>query len=121
MNDIFIPDGEADPPTRHVVALGKREELNANLLRAGDLQKTRGSIAVEGQIGVSQIMDHDKIVLFGKLDDALEKIQFDNFSGRIMRETDDQHFRLGPGLLDRFFQVTEKILARNQRNAAQVA
>src|ERR671921_1858411 len=98
MNDIFVADSEADAPTWHVVTLGKREELYPNLLRPGHLQKTGGAIAVERQIGVRQIVYNDKVVLFGKLDDALKKIQFDNFSRRIMRKTDDQHFRLGPGL-----------------------
>src|SRR5688572_13525933 len=120
MNDIFVADGEADAPTWHVVAFGKREELYPNLLGSGYLKKTRRSIAVKCEIGVCQVVDYDQVVLLGKLDDALKKVQFDDFSGRIMGETDDQHFRLGPGLLDGFFEMAEKVLTGNKRNATKI-
>ena len=62
-------------------------------------------------------MNYDKIVFLGGLDDALEKIQLHHLSRRIMGKTDDQHFRLGPTLPDRFLEMAEKFFAGGQRNA----
>jgi hypothetical protein len=66
-------------------------------------------------------VNYDKIVFLGGLDDALEKIELHHLRRRIMRKTDDQHFRLGPTLPDRFLEMAEKFFARGQRNAAQIA
>ena len=66
-------------------------------------------------------MDNEEFVFFCRLNDLLEKIDLDHLRGRIMRETDDQHLRLGPGLADRFVEIAEKLLAGSQRNATQVA
>ena len=87
MNDILVADGEADAPSGHVVALGQREELDADLLGSRHLQKTRRVIAVESQIGVGQIVNNDQVVLLGGFDDPFEKVQLDDLRGRIMRES----------------------------------
>ena len=41
--------------------------------------------------------------------------------GRVVREADDQHLRLGPSLLDRLFEMAEESFAGGQRQTAQVA
>src|SRR4029450_10729198 len=44
-DELRVHAGEADAPTRHVVALRKREELDADLLRSGNLEQARRLIA----------------------------------------------------------------------------
>ena len=117
---VFIAHGESDPPAGHVVTLRKREKFHADILGARYLQKTRRLVAVEGQIGVGEIMDDDKIMLPRCAHHALEEIQLDDFRRRVMRKTDDQHLRLRPGLLDRLFEVGEESLAGRQRQATQI-
>ena len=121
MDDLLVADAKADAPTRHVVALRQREELDADVLGARHLEKTRRLIAVECQIGIGQIVDDDEAMLLGRFDDALKKIQLDHLGRRVMRKADDQHLRLGPGLPDRFFEMAEELFAGGQRNTAQIA
>src|SRR5688500_6137023 len=121
MDDFFVADTKTNAPSRHIVALRQGEKLHADILRARHLEKARRLVAVESQIGISKIVNDEEAMFLGGLDDPLEKSDVDHFSGRIMREADDQHFRLRPSLANRLFEVAEKRLAGRERYAAQIA
>src|SRR3972149_7152761 len=48
VDDVLVTDREANAPAGHVVALRQREELDAHILGAGHLKKTRRVVTVEG-------------------------------------------------------------------------
>ncbi len=60
-------------------------------------------------------------MLLGGFNDSLEESHVDHFGGRIVRKTDDQHFRLRPSLANRLFEVAEKRFAGGERYATQIA
>jgi hypothetical protein len=97
-----VTHGKTYSPTRHVVTFGKREKLHPDLSSPGDLKKAWRLISIEGDIGVSKVMDDEETVLLSKLDNPIEKIQVHNFRRRVMRKVDDQKFGLGPALLNGF-------------------
>ena len=41
-------------------------------------------------------MDHDHLPLAAEVDDALHEVEVDAGAGRVVRERDDEHPRLGP-------------------------
>ena len=120
VNDIAIADGKADPPTRHVIALGKRKELHPKLFGAGHLKKAGRLITVESKIGVRQVVHDDQFVLPRESNDPLEEIQLDNFRGGIMRKTDNEQLGLRPALSDRRFETAQKRLTGGERNTTQI-
>src|ERR1044071_5817193 len=120
VDDVPITDRKSDPPTRHVIAFRKREKFDSAFLSARHLEKARRLVAIEGNIGISQIVDNDKLVLLRKFNDALEEVQLHNRRCRIVRKTNNQQFGLWPGLFDRLFKVTEKTVAIAERNTSQI-
>jgi hypothetical protein len=105
---LFVADHVADPPAGHVVALGHGEELDRDLARARDLQDRRCLIAVEDDIGVGQVMDHQNVVLPGQRDDALEEFEVYAAGGRIARKAENHHLRFRRRLDDAALQLGEK-------------
>src|SRR5688500_5304967 len=120
MDDFFVADTKTNAPSRHLVAHRHGETLHADILRARPLEQAARLLAVESQNGISKIVNDEEAMFLGGLDDPLEKSDVDHFSGRIMREADDQHFRLRPSLANRLFEVAEKRFAGREWNAAQI-
>ena len=85
-NQLGVAAAKAHPPSRHVVAFGKRKELDGNIARAGHLQNTGRLISVEYQIGVGEIVHHPKIMLLGNLHHPLKERQLDTVPGRVGRK-----------------------------------
>jgi len=61
-------------------------------------------------------MHHQHVVLLGQGDHPLEEIQLHALRGRVGREPQDHHLRLGNRTANRPFQLGEKVHARNQRH-----
>ena len=118
VNDFPIADAKTDAPAGHVVAFRQGEKFHADLFGARHLEKTRRFVTVEGQIGIGKIVHDEEAMLLSGPDDPLKKIALDNLRRRVVRKADDQHFRFGPGLANRLFQVAEKSFAGGQRDAA---
>src|SRR3546814_8908042 len=73
IDQLLVAHHETDSPTGHVVAFAHGEELDGDIARTLDLHDGRRHIAVEGDVGVSQIVNHQNIVLFGQGDDRSEE------------------------------------------------
>src|SRR3989338_1357877 len=62
MDHFSVADGKAYPPPRHVITFGKREELDADLLGAGNLKEAWRLVAVEGDVRIGQIVDDEQLL-----------------------------------------------------------
>ncbi|CRI67327.1 hypothetical protein THIOKS1550019 [Thiocapsa sp. KS1] len=111
---------EADAPARHVVALGHGEEFDGDVLRARDLEDRGGTIAVENDVGIGDVVDHPDPVLGGDIDDLLEEVQLDALRRRIPRKVQDQHLGLRPGVLDGALELLEEVHIRRQSHMTHV-
>ena len=120
-HDLPVADHEADPPARHVVALGEREELDPDVLRARHLEERGRHVAVEAEVGVGEVVHHQALVLARKRDDATEEVELDHLGGGVVREVDDEGLRLGPGGAHRVLEARQEVGARQERDGAQVA
>src|SRR3546814_18098938 len=98
IDQLLVAHHETDSPTGHVVAFAHGEELDGDIARTLDLHAGRPHIAVEGDVGVSQIVNHQNIVLFGHGDDTLEEDPVDTLSRGMDGKTQDPHLRLGSAL-----------------------
>jgi hypothetical protein len=117
---LAIPDREAHAPARHVVALGQREELDSDLLGALHLQEARRLVAIERQVRVSEVVDHQHACLAREPDDALEEWALDDGRGRIVGERKRQQFRLRPALSHCALKTREQLVDRQHRRRPQV-
>src|ERR1700691_1163723 len=114
---LAIADREADAPSRHVVALREREELDADIFRAGHLHHRRRLVAVEAQVRVREILrDHD-VVFARELDHPIHEMQIDRCGGRVVREIHDEELGPRPASIDRRHQLVEKFFAAPNRHA----
>src|SRR4029077_10833242 len=120
-SDTGRTSGNAAPPARHVVALGKRKEFDSHFFSAGHLEKARRMVAVKRNIGDGEIMDHDQFVFLGKLYDSLEELQFHNCRGRIMWKANDEQLGFRPSRLDSFFELSKEPFAGSGGNTTKVA
>ena len=59
LDDLRVPDDEAEPPAGHPVALRHGEELDADLPRARLGEEAPRLEAVEHEIGVGEVVDDD--------------------------------------------------------------
>jgi hypothetical protein len=57
-----VADHEADAPAGHVVTLRQGEELDGDIFGAGNLEDAGRLVAVEGDVGVGQILDEVEAV-----------------------------------------------------------
>ena len=72
-DELLVADHESDAPAGHVVALRQREELDRDIFGAGNLHDAGRLVAVEGDVGVGEVLDEIEAVLAGKLDEAREE------------------------------------------------
>ena len=54
-----------------------------------------GSIAVEGEVGVREVVHDDDLVLAREGDDTLHEVELDGRRGRVVRERQHDHARPG--------------------------
>ena len=108
-HQVAVADHEAHAPARHVVALGHREELDRDVARTGYLHDRRRAIAVEGDVGIGEVVHDIDFMATGDVDDLLEERQVDALAGRVRREVQDQHLRLRVRLLHRTVEFVEEI------------
>ena len=114
---LAIADREADPPSGHVVAFRKREELDRDVARARHFHDRGRLIAVETEVGVGEIVHHQNLILAGEIDHPLHEAQVDDRGGRIVREVHDHELRARPAAADRRHQLIEEFVAVAQRHA----
>src|SRR5207245_342189 len=82
---------EAHPPAGHVVGLREREDLDPDLLGPRHREEGGRPVAVEGEIGVGEVVNHHELVLFGELHHLDEEVLLHAHRGRIVREGQDEH------------------------------
>src|SRR6266571_5268075 len=68
-----ISAAEGEAPAGHVVRLRQREELDADVLRAGHLEERGRPVAVEGEVRVGEVVDDHEPVLLRERHDLLEE------------------------------------------------
>src|SRR5262245_2630591 len=90
-DDLTIADAKSHTPARHVVCLGQCVELDADVFRTWYLKKTGGSVPVEHDIRISQIMDHNHMMFFGKRHNFFEKLKIHNRGRGIMWKINDEN------------------------------
>ena len=119
-HDLGVADAEPHPPAGHGERLGERVELDGHVLGAGHLQDRRRLVAVEGGVGVGEVVDEDDVVLPGEGHQPVEPRQVDARGGGVVRERQHDHPGPGPGVLPGLQQVGEEVLVRPERDAAHV-
>lgn len=108
-----VADHEANPPAGHVVAFGQGEKFHGDIGGAWHLQDGRGDIAVEDDIGIGDVVHDPDFVFPGEFDHFFKEVEFHALGGRVAREVQDEHFGLGPGGFDGFFDFLEKVDTRH--------
>ena len=93
---VAVASREADPPAGHVVALGHRRELAADALGPLHRQEARRLVAVEADVAVGEVVDHEEAVLLRQGDDLLEERLLHHGCRRVVRVV--EHQDLGPGI-----------------------
>ncbi len=76
--------------------------------------------AVEGDVGVSEVVDDDDAVLARERDHLLEEVELDTLGGGIGRKPEDHHLGLGDELADRALGLGEEVHARRHAHRADV-
>ena len=72
LDDLRVPDDEAEPPPGHPVRLGHREHLDADLLRAVVGEEALRRAAVEDEVAVGEVVDDRRAVPLGPGDRGRE-------------------------------------------------
>src|SRR5690606_1061704 len=95
IDQFAVAHHEAHAPASHVIAFAHGEEFDRYIARTLDLHDGRRHIAVEGDVGICQIMNYKNIVFFGQRHHPLEERQIDTLRGRIAGEAQNHHLWLG--------------------------
>jgi len=77
-------------------------------------------MAVEGEIGVCQVMNDHEFIFFCIVDNLLEELQFHHLSCGIVRIGNDQQLRSGPCLFGGVLQVFQEISIRADGNRPHI-
>ena len=120
-HDVLVPAAEAHAPAGHIVALGEAEEFHTHVLGPFRLEEARRPVAVEVQVRIGQVMDHDDIVLPGEIGDLLEEGKVHHRRRRVVREIDDEHLGPRPGVLVRLLHIGEEVAVFPERDGAHLA
>ena len=110
-----VADHESDAPAGHVVALRQREELDGDVFCAGDFKHAGRLVAVEGDVGVGEVVDEMEAVFAGQFDEAGEEGQFDALGGGVGGEVDDERLGAGDHAGDEVLKLGEELLAGRGR------
>ena len=116
-----VPEAEADAPSGHVVTFRERENLDGDIFRAFHLKNAGRSVAVEAEVGVSEIVNHHGAVMAREADDLLEEIEVDALRGGIVREGDENHPRRLRGTPIKVFKGAKEGRGVGHREHAGVA
>ena len=120
VDQLLVADHEADAPAGHVVGLREREELDGDIFGAGNLKDAGRLVAVEGDVGVGEVLDEPEAVLAGERDEAREERQLDALCGRVRREVDDERLGARRHARDDLFKLREKAFLVVDGNADDV-
>src|SRR5687767_798623 len=112
---------EAEAPAGHVVRLRRGEDLDADLLGARDLEERRRLVAVEGEVGVGEVVHDHEPVLAGEVDDLHEEVTVHAHGGGVVREGENQELRLRPCELRRLLQPAKEVAVGRERDRSQIA
>ena len=119
-HNLGIANAKTYTPPRHVITLGKREELYPDILGARHLKKTGGLISVKDKVCIGKIMNHQNVMLFSIVHDLFKEGQIDHFGCGIVWKGDDEHLGPRPCLPCGSNQVFKKIPILTQRNPAYI-
>jgi hypothetical protein len=67
-------------------------------------------VAVEADVGVREVVHDDHLVLAAEVDHPLHEGEVDGGAGRVVRERDDEHPRLGPADVPRRLQAAHEVV-----------
>jgi hypothetical protein len=73
LDDLRVPEHEAEPPAGHPVRLRHREHLDADLLRAGRGEEALRLAAVEDEVAIGEVVHDRGIGLLRVRDRGLER------------------------------------------------
>ncbi len=104
-----VPDHEADSPARHRMALRQGVQLDANILGSWNLEHARGYIVVVCDVGVREVVNEHRVVLFRERHETFEEVDVDRRRRRIVRKRGHDHARPGPGVVVRLGESFEEI------------
>ena len=113
-----IADREADPPAGHRIGLAQRGELDRDVARPRHFEDRGRRLAVEIDLGIGQVRQHDDVVMPAEIDDLAVEIEIDGLRRRIGREIEHDRERRRDGVLRRLFQLGEEIVPRADRHVA---
>jgi hypothetical protein len=120
VDEIGIADHEADAPARHVVALGQREELHAHVLRARHLHDRGRLVAVEHEVGVSEVVHHVDAVLARHLHHVLEERRSTHCAVGLLGKLSNSILGLGQEFLMALSSSSKKSTPGTDRHVADV-
>ena len=69
----LVATDPTDPPADHVEAFGERMDFDADVLGAGDREKTQ-RLGAEREHHVGGVLDDDDVVLTGEVDHLAEEL-----------------------------------------------
>ncbi len=108
-NDVGPPQREAHPPAGHRERLRQAVELDRAVERAVGGEHRGRDVAVEGDVGVGEVVHEHELALPGQVDELLHQLGGGDLGRRIVREGDDDRPRRGlrgaDGVLDRLQRV----------------
>ena len=108
-DDVGPAEREAHAPAGHREGLRQAVELDRAVERAVGGEHRRRHVAVEGDVGVGEVVDEHELALAREVDEPLHQLGRGDRRRRVVRERDDHDARRGlrgaHGLLDRAEQV----------------
>ena len=116
-----IAADEAQAPAGHVVRLRGREDLDADLARARHLEERGRLVAIEGEVGVGEVVHDHQTMLAREVDDFHEEVPVDAHRRRVVRKGEDQQLGLRPRQSRRLLEPREEIAVGRQRNRPEIA
>ena len=111
-----IADRETDPPAGHRIGLAHRGELDRDVARPRHFEDRGRRLAVEIDLGIGQVRQHDDVLVAAEIDDLAVEIEIDGLRRRVGREIQHDRERRRHGVLRRLFQLGEKIVTRADRH-----
>ena len=90
----LVADGEADAPAGHREGLRHRGELDRDVHRARHLQDRGRRLAVEIDLGIGEVGEHDQLVPPREADEVAVEVEIGDMRRRVRRVADDHRERL---------------------------
>lgn len=93
-DDQRVAANPANAPASHVEAFGKRMKLDSDIISTRDLENGERRIVIEGERGISSVLDDNDIVGFGPGDCIGVKFWGGRGSSGVIRVVEDEYFCL---------------------------